>query len=111
MQEKENSGPQAKFIAVFIEGSGLYRLEEELAQDRFGVLRAGDSVSNDAGVLEDLIIVAALERLITKEVNMLEVLVLNVAKAVSLVPSHREDIKGDLASYSVITVIMKTNIS
>lgn len=38
-------------------------LEEELLQDLLSVLRAGDSVASDTGVVIDLVVVAALEEI------------------------------------------------
>lgn len=69
------------------------------------VLRASHRVTNGPGVLKDLVVVTALERLVTKEVHSgirdaarLLGLVLQVLQAVRLVPAGGEDIKRNLAA-------------
>jgi hypothetical protein len=64
-----------------------------------------------ARVLKDLVVVAALESLVTKEVDgsvlftAREVLlVLEVLQTVALVPASWEDVEGDLAADRVSTV-------
>lgn len=77
---------------------------ENLLQLLHGVLRTIDGVTNCAGVGIDLIIVAAGEALVAKEVDGLvldtgDVLLgLDVLQAVSLVPTSGENIEGDLAT-------------
>lgn len=44
-------------------------------------------------ILKDLVIVAAFVRLVAKEVNRLEAVVLDVVEGVRLVPSDREDVE------------------
>lgn len=39
----------------------LWDLEEKLLQDPLGVLRAGDSMASDTGVVVDLVVVTTLE--------------------------------------------------
>jgi hypothetical protein len=62
-------------------------------------------VANGAWVLVNLVIIAALEGLVTEEVDGgigdaagLLGLVLEVLEAVPLVPALREDVEGDLAT-------------
>lgn len=47
---------------------------------------------------KDLIIIPTLIRLVPKKVNMLEALLCDVLQGIRLVPSLREDVKGDLAA-------------
>lgn len=68
-------------------------LPKELLQDPLRVHGADNSVSSDRGVVKDLIVVATFESLVAEKVNSLEVLVGNVAKAISLVPASGKDIK------------------
>jgi hypothetical protein len=80
-------------------------------------------VPDCARVREDLVVVAALitlceqdrdatngpaylERLVTNEVDLLEVLVLDVPQSVRLVPSMREDVERDLAANGVRETII-----
>ena len=64
-------------------------------------------MANGARVLEDLVVVAALVRLVAEEVDgaVLDatdlLLCFHVLQAVGLVPSSREDIEGDLAANGV----------
>ena len=64
-------------------------------------------MANGARVLKDLIVVAALVRLVAEEVDgaVLDaadlLLGFHVLQAVRLVPSSREDIEGDLAADGV----------
>lgn len=62
-------------------------------------------MSNSPGVFVDLIVVAALKRLVTEEVDGLEVnaslkilVVLDMLQAVCLVPTCWEDVEGDLTA-------------
>lgn len=78
---------------------------EKFFQNLHGFLRALDGVANGSLVAEDLVVVAALEGLVTKEMDVLVGdsvgllgLVFEVAQAVSLVPASGEDIEGDLAA-------------
>lgn len=82
----------------------LLQLEElpELLHRLLGPL---DRVADRPGVLVDLVVVPALEGLVAKEVDRrvsdpsrLLGLVLEVLKAVGLVPACREDVEGDLAA-------------
>lgn len=63
------------------------------------VLRSCDSVSDSAAILEDLVVVTALESLVTEEVDggvvdAADVLLsLDVLETVSLVPAGREDVE------------------
>lgn len=72
--------------------------QEEFVQQVLRIQRAGHSMSSDARIGEDLIVVATLERLISKKVSLPEVLALDVSKTVGLVPAGREDIKRNLAT-------------
>ena len=58
-------------------------------------------MSGHTRVAVDLIIVATLEGLVSEKVNGLEVLMLNMTKAVGLVPSSGENIERDLSSNRV----------
>lgn len=81
---------------------------EKLLQLRHGVVGTLDRVSDGARVVVDLPIVAALESLVAKEVDVLvldagEALCgvgfgLDLGQAVSLVPAVREDVERDLSA-------------
>lgn len=69
------------------------------------ILRTGNRVADSPGVLVNLVVVAALEGLVAKEVDggVLDAvgllgLVLEVLQAVGLVPAGGEDVEGDLAA-------------
>jgi len=55
-------------------------------------------VAGDERVVEDLKIIATFKRLVTAKVDGLEAFGCDVLEAVGLVPSGREDVKGDLAA-------------
>jgi hypothetical protein len=81
---------------------------EGLLEDADGVLGSLDRVACDAGVVVDLVVVAALEGLVAEEMDGgvldsagLLCVVLEVLKAVGLVPASGEDIKRDLAANGV----------
>ena len=72
-----------------------------------------DTVSDRARVLVDLVVVTALVRLVTEEVNRLVIdaawhilLALDVLQAIRLVPAHGEDVERDLTSDGVTRSIM-----
>jgi hypothetical protein len=67
-------------------------LEEKLVENADGIIGGPDLVTDSAGVGVDLMIVATWLALITKEVELIEVL-LNKLKAVALVPALGEDIE------------------
>jgi hypothetical protein len=83
---------------------------EQLLQLSHCLLRAGHTVAHSARVLEDLVVVAALVRLVAEEVDLgvLDagdlLLGLDVLQAVSLVPAGREDVKGDLSADRVTII-------
>jgi hypothetical protein len=69
------------------------------------VIRVSDGVSNGTGVAEDLVVVASLLGLVTKEVDVLVGdttwllgLGIEMSQAVSLVPAGGENIKGDFTT-------------
>ena len=64
--------------------------------------RAGSAVSLDAGVLKYLIIVAALESFVAKEVDLVEIARSEELQAVRLVPTLGKHIEGDLASDRIL---------
>lgn len=91
--------------------TALHELQiKQLPQLSHGVLRAGDAVADGARVLEDLVVVAALVRLVAEEVHgavldAAELLLgLDVLQAVRLVPAGGEDVEGDLAADRVAVV-------
>ena len=76
---------------------------KELLDDTHGVLGSGNRMTDSSGVGVDFVIVAALEGLVTKEVDVLVgnaigllSLVLEVLEAVGLVPANGEHIEGNL---------------
>jgi hypothetical protein len=78
---------------------------EKLLEDAHGVLRSSDGVASSSGVSVDLVVVTALESLVTEEVDGLVSdaigllgLVLEVLEAVCLVPASGEDVERDLAA-------------
>jgi len=83
---------------------------ERLLEDANGVLRVLDRVPDRPLVAVDLPIVAALERLVAKEVDVLVLdaghvlLGLDVLQAVRLVPAGGEDVEGDLAADRIAAV-------
>lgn len=80
---------------------------EQLLQLSDGLLGAGHAVANGARVLEDLVIVAALVRLVAEEVDgaVLDAADLlfgfDMLQAVGFVPAGRENVEGDLAADGV----------
>ena len=73
---------------------------EERLELPHGVVGRGDGVADGARVLEDLVVVAALVRLVAEEVNGGVVdaagqvlLVLDVLQAVGLVPASRKNVE------------------
>lgn len=81
-------------------------MKEELLEDANSVIGRVDSMANSSRVLVNFVVVTALVGLVTKEVNVLEVLALNVSQAVSLVPASGEDIKGDLTTNGVSQAVV-----
>lgn len=77
---------------------------EDFAQEPHGVLGVFDRVALGARVAIDLVVVAALVRLVAEEVDggvvdaALLGLALEVTQTVRLVPAVGEDVKGDLAA-------------
>jgi len=71
------------------------------------MLRVVDGVTNRPLVTENFVVVATGHALVTKEVDVLVVdtgnllFGLEVAQAVCLVPTSRENVKGDLAANGV----------
>ena len=62
-------------------------------------------MANRSGILIDLVVIAALERLVAEEVDVLIIhstghvlVILDVLQAVRLVPARWEDVEGDLAT-------------
>ena len=94
-----------KFASVQISQTSLE--VEQLLQLSDGLLGAGDAVADGAGVLEDLVVVAALVGLVAEEVDgaVLDaadlLLGFDVLQAVGLVPASGEDVEGDLAADGV----------
>lgn len=93
------------FIAFRPRFDRLSDLEiEELFEDAHGVFWTSDRVANGALISVDLVVVTTLEGLVAEEVNVLvgnaalSGLVLEVLKAVGLIPASGEDIEGDLAA-------------
>lgn len=77
---------------------------EKLLEITDSVLGASDSVADGPLVAKDLVVVAALKGLVTKEVDVLvsdtavSGVVLEVLEAVGLVPTSGEDVEGDLTA-------------
>jgi hypothetical protein len=72
---------------------------------RIAIIRILNAMANRPRILIDLVVVATLERLVAEEVDCLVVhstrhvlVVLDVLKAVRLVPACWEDVEGDLAA-------------
>lgn len=87
---------------------------EQLLQLGHGILRACNRVTDCPAILVDLVIVTALVCLVTKEVDsgiLLATVVLGLGlemlKAVGLIPTGWEDVKGDLASNGVAVFVRK----
>jgi CheY-like chemotaxis protein len=81
---------------------------EHLLQDLERVVWVVDSMANGAWILVDLVVVAALERLVAKEVDLVELdtvwqlcVGLDVLQAICLVPTCWEDVEGDLTADGV----------
>lgn len=88
---------------------------KQLLQLPCHIIRVRDRVSNSPRILIDLIIIAALERLVAKEVDRrvrdtawLLSLVLEVLQAIGLVPASWEHIEGDLATDRVTNADVST---
>jgi hypothetical protein len=78
---------------------------EELLEDAHGIFGTGNRMADSSGIGVDLVVVATLESLVTKEVNVLVGdaigllgLVLEVPEAVGLVPASGEYIEGNLTT-------------
>ena len=59
-------------------------MKEELFENGERIIRRSHAVASHQFVVVDLIVIAALHRLVTKEMNVLEAFVLDVSQAVSL---------------------------
>lgn len=105
--------PLSNILFSFFPFPQIYRTTKQasqikqLLQLRDRILRAGNGVPNGAAVGEDLVVVAALKRLVAKEVDCRVLdglaagplgLVREVLQAVGLVPAGWEDVEGDLAA-------------
>jgi hypothetical protein len=83
---------------------------KKLLELSHSLLRTGDAVAHGARVLENLVIVAALVRLVAEEVDgaVLDaadlLLGFHVLQAVRLVPAGGEDVEGDLAADGVAVI-------
>ena len=62
-------------------------------------------MTDGPAVIEDLVIVASLVGLVTKEMDLLEAFILDMPQCIRLVPSTREDVEGDLTSDAVGEVV------
>jgi hypothetical protein len=78
---------------------------EQLSDLRHRVLWILDTMADRSRILEDLVVVAALESLVAEEVDCgvfhssrQVLLVLDVLETIPLVPTHWEDVEGDLAA-------------
>jgi hypothetical protein len=67
-------------------------LEEKLVENADGIVGGSNLITDGARVSEDLVVIAAWLAFITKEVELIEVL-LNKLKAVALVPTFRENVE------------------
>ena len=80
---------------------------EQLLQLPHGIVRIGHAMSDRAAILENLVVVAALVRLVAEEmdggvVDAADVLLVqDVLEAVGLVPTGGENIEGDLPTDGV----------
>ena len=79
-------------------------LGEQFLEDSNGVLRTLDRVARDLWMGIDLVVIASLEGLITKEMDFLETFLADVTETVSLIPASGEHIEGDLATDRVSEV-------
>lgn len=74
------------------------RLQKEVFANPDRVQRAPYAVADGAGIFVDLVVIPTLVGLVSKEVDLFEAFRLDVSQCVRFVPSHREDIEGDLAT-------------
>jgi hypothetical protein len=83
---------------------------KKLLQLSHSLLRTGDAVAHGARILENLVVVAALVRLVAEEMDgaVLDaadlLLGFHVLQAVRLVPAGGEDVEGDLAADGVAVI-------
>src|SRR5690242_4012734 len=105
--------PISRSSSVSLANRLLLKRLEQLLQLRICVIRVLDRVSNRPLVAVDLVVVTALVRLITKEVDSLVVdavlpllLLCNEVQAVCLVPAGREYVEGDLPADRVCEAIV-----
>jgi len=77
---------------------------EQLLQYLHRILRSSHGMTDRPGISVDLVVIPALEALVTEEVDSFVIdardvlLRFDVLKAVCLVPAVREDVEGDLAA-------------
>jgi hypothetical protein len=74
-----------------------------LAQEQFctlllGVIGRGDSMSDCSWMRKELEVVSAFKGFVPKKVNLIKVRLFQVSEAISLVPSNRKAVKGNLTS-------------
>lgn len=74
---------------------------EKLRTLLLGIIRGGDGVALGPLVSENLKVVAALKGLVSKEVDLIEITLVEEVQAVRLVPAGREDIERDLTADAV----------
>ena len=86
---------------------------ESLLDLRIAVIRTLNTVPDRSGIFIDLVVVAALHRLVTEEVDRLIIdaarkvlVVLDVLQAVSLVPPGWEDVEGYLPTDRVAAFLL-----
>ena len=84
-----------------------YSLEEKLVELADGVLRVSDRVPADVRVFVDLVVITALEGLVTEEMDFPPAVrqalasLVNVVQSVSLVPAGGKHIETDLSTNAV----------
>mmetsp|Transcript_24707 Transcript_24707/g.59566 ORF Transcript_24707/g.59566 Transcript_24707/m.59566 type:complete len:225 (+) Transcript_24707:291-965(+) len=64
----------------------------------FGILGRSHGMSNRPIRRKDLIVISALERLITKEMNLIVISLLQILETISLIPPGGKDIERDLTT-------------
>mmetsp|Transcript_6886 Transcript_6886/g.10393 ORF Transcript_6886/g.10393 Transcript_6886/m.10393 type:complete len:200 (+) Transcript_6886:168-767(+) len=89
----------------FLESALCASNTKQLLTFLHGVIRSIDGVPYGSGIGKDLIVIAPLVRLVTKEVDFVVLLLADVIQAVRLVPALGHDIKRNLTADAESQVI------
>ena len=79
---------------------------ELLRDDADRVLRRRDREGDRARVIGDLVVIAARERLVAEEVDLLEAVAGDLRQAEALVPAQRVDVEGNLSADGELELVV-----